>query len=88
LRLEARAEDDGELLWWWTPPHAADGGFGSEVLLTDTLLFVSTDRATYAIDLVSHKQVWSFPKSGRLALSRNGVLYIQAGSEIATINVK
>jgi outer membrane protein assembly factor BamB len=88
LRLEARAEDDGELLWWWTPPHAADGGFGSEVLLTDTLLFVSTDRATYAIDLVSHKQVWSFPKSGRLALSRNGVLYIQAGSEIVTINVK
>ena len=88
LRLEARAEDDGELLWWWTPPHAADGGFSSEVLLTNNLMFVSTDRATYAIDLVSHKQVWSFPKAGRLALSRNGVLYIQAGNDLATINVQ
>lgn len=88
LRLEARAEDDGELLWWWTPPHSADGGFGSEVLLTNNLVFVGTDRTTYAIDLVSHKQVWSFPKSGRLALSRNGVLYIQASTDLATINVK
>jgi hypothetical protein len=88
FRLEARAEDDGELLWWWTPPHPADSGFESEVLLTDNLVFVSTDRATYAIDLVSHRQVWSFPMSGRLALSRNGVLYIQAVSELATINVK
>lgn len=30
----------------------------------------------------------SFPKSGRVALSRNGVLYIQAINELATINVK
>ena len=78
LQLEARSEKDGTLLWSWVPPQAADFAFVSETLLTKNLIFVSTDLATYAIDLSTHATVWSYPLVGKLALSQNGVLYIEA----------
>lgn len=88
LRLEARGEATGALLWWWTPPQAGDTNFDSEVLLTQNMAFVSTNLATYGIDLVTHKTVWSYPLAGRLALSRNGILYIEGGDPVTAINVK
>lgn len=88
LRLEARAETTGALLWSWTPPQAGDTDFESEVLLTDNLAFVSTNIATYAIDLDSHLTVWSYPQTGRLALSRNGILYLEGTDLLTAINVK
>jgi hypothetical protein len=72
LRLEVRSEADGALLWWWTPPLADDLNFSSEVLLTKNLVFVSTNLATYAIDVTTHRAVWSYPLSGRLELSAVG----------------
>ena len=83
LRLEARTEADGNLLWSWVPPHPNDTNFTSEVLVTDNLVFVSTNLATYAIDLESQRTVWSYPLVGRLALSRNGILYIRGDSRAA-----
>lgn len=88
LRLEARAESDGSLLWSWTPPQAGDARFNSEVLLTKSVIFVSTNLATYGIDAVTHQLVFSYPFSGRLALSHNGILYIQGSGPIIAINVK
>ncbi|SHM62157.1 PQQ-like domain-containing protein [Rhizobacter sp. OV335] len=76
LRLEARAESDGALLWSWTPQASSDTSFVSEVLLTDNAVIVSTNRSTYAIDRTTHRAAWSYPAPGNLALSRNGVLYI------------
>jgi putative pyrroloquinoline-quinone binding quinoprotein/putative Ig domain-containing protein len=86
-RLEARSEADGSLLWSWTPP-AADAGFASEVLLTNNIAFVSTDQAVYGIDTTSHQLVWSYPLSGRLALSQNGILYIEGAAPLTAINLK
>jgi hypothetical protein len=88
VRLEARAEASGALLWSWIPPQAGDTKFKSEVLLTNNLVFVSTNLATYAIDRNSHKTVWSYPLMGRLALSRNGILYIQGATVLTAINLK
>ena len=88
LRLEARAEDDGALLWSWVPPLASDTGFVSEVLLTDNLALVSTASAVYAVDLRTHRTVWSYPSPGRLALSSNGILYIRGAATTVAINVK
>ncbi|MDR3580013.1 MAG: PQQ-binding-like beta-propeller repeat protein [Oryzomonas sp.] len=88
LRLEARAEADGRLLWSWVPPQAGDVNFISEVLLTKNLVFVSTNLATYAIDVTSHRNVWSYPLSGRLALSQNGIFYIEGQSMLIAINLK
>lgn len=76
LRLEARAESDGALLWSWTPQASGDTAFVSEVLLTDNAVIVSTNLSTYAIDRSTHRAVWSYPAAGSLALSRNGVLYV------------
>ncbi len=88
LRLEARRESDGLLLWSWTPPQAGDSTFDSEVLLTNSMIFVSTNLATYGIDTHTHKLVFSYPFPGRLALSQNGILYIQGAGPIVAINVK
>jgi len=88
LRLEARRESDGSLLWSWTPPQAGDSTFESEVLLTNSMIFVSTNLATYGIDIITHQLVFSYPFPGRLALSQNGILYIQGTGPIVAINVK
>jgi len=88
FRLEARAETDGAMLWSWAPPSPADSLFVSEVLLTDNLAFVTTTLATYAIDLATHRPVFSFPASGKLALSANGILYIHNAIELVAINLK
>lgn len=88
LRLEARSEADGSLLWSW--PAAASGGvaFKSEVLLTNNMAFVSTNLSTYAVDLATHKAVWSYPASGNLALSSDGVLYLEGTNTLTAINAK
>jgi hypothetical protein len=86
LRLEARAESNGELLWSWTPPLVA--GFESEVLLTRNLVFVSMETGTFAIERTTHRTVWSYPMAGHLALSKSGILYIQGAESIVAINVR
>ena len=87
LRLEARAEANGALLWSWEP---AQGGapsseitFMSDVLVTDNLVFVSTNAGSYAIDRTTHQTVWSYPQFGSIAISANGVLYISYGDIVA-----
>ena len=76
LQLEARSEADGALMWAWTPPLASENSFVGDVLVTDNVVFVSTNEAVYGVSLTTHETVWSWPKSGRLSLSANGVLYI------------
>jgi outer membrane protein assembly factor BamB len=88
FRLEARAESDGALLWSWTPPDAAESSFFSEVLLTNNLVFVSSDRATYAIDRQTHHSVWKYPLPASLALSRSGILYLEGVTTLIAVNVK
>lgn len=88
LRLEARAEADGALLWSWTPEFVGESKFVSEVLLTDNLAFVSTDYATHAIDLLTRRSVWSYPAAGKLALSARGVLYIHNSTDLIAVNLK
>ena len=86
--LEARAEADGTLLWKWSPTAPGETAFVGDVLLTNNLAFVSTDTTTHAIDLLTHKEAWQFPKSGTLALSAYGVLYIVSGETVIAVNVK
>lgn len=87
-RIESRAEADGAVQWSWTPPAEAGTHFRSEPLVTNNLLFVSTDTTTYAVDLATRDIVWSYPMSGRLALSRSGVLYIQNALLVCAFNLR
>lgn len=88
LRLEARSEADGQLLWWWVPPHSGDVHFISAVVLTPEFVFVSTNRSVYAIDRTTHQAAWSYPASGHLAVSRNGILYIETADRLIAVNLK
>jgi hypothetical protein len=88
MQLEARSEADGSLLWSWPPPASGDVAFKSEVLLTNNLVFVSTNLSTYAVDLTTHKAVWSYPVSGNLALSSDGVLYLEGINTLTAINAR
>jgi outer membrane protein assembly factor BamB len=87
-RIESRAEADGAIEWSWTPPAEAGTHFRSEPLVTNNLLFVSTDTTTYAIDLATREIVWRYPMSGRLALSRSGLLYIQNALLVCAFNLR
>jgi hypothetical protein len=87
-RIEARNESDGALAWSWTPGQAAETKWSGEPVVTGNLLFTSTNLATYAIDLSTHKVVWSYPAAGRLALSRSGILYIQNSDAVVAVNLK
>jgi len=87
-RVEVRAEGDGALQWSWTPQQASETSWAGEPVVTKNLLFVSTNVATYAIDLRTHKAVWSYPAAGRLALTRSGILYIQSTDALVAFNVK
>jgi hypothetical protein len=58
------------------------------VLLTETMAFVSTNTNVYGIDLATHQTVWSYPGAALLALSQNGIVYIQGAGPLTAINVK
>ena len=87
-RLEARSESDAALRWQWTPPIAGETTWSAEPVVTRNMVFVSTDKNTYAIDLRTGKAVWSYPLAGRLALTRSGILYIHSIEALVAINVK
>ena len=83
VTIEARRESDGSLLWWWLPP---DGGATASrtMVATHNLLFVSSLKATYAIDLTEHLPVWWYPASGLLSLSKDGLLVIAQDNGMMT----
>jgi hypothetical protein len=90
MRLEARSEANGALLWSWSPPTSSEISYVGDVLLTNNLVFLSTNTTVYAIDTTTHQSVWSLPTSGYLALSEYGVLYVVetlSGSASTTGNV-
>ncbi|RZJ07124.1 MAG: hypothetical protein EOP39_17225 [Rubrivivax sp.] len=83
LQVEARSSVDGSLLWAWAPEETSTDPFKASdwqpklnFIVTDNLLFVSTNSKVYALDLATHKTVWALSKAGNLALSPNAVLYI------------
>jgi hypothetical protein len=84
--VEARRESDGVLLWSWNPTGETPQG---TMIATRNLLFVSTNLATYAIDLSAHLATWSSPLTGSLALSKDGLLLIaQANGRLTAIEAK
>lgn len=86
-KLEARSETDGAVIWSWTPP-AGETEFASDVLVTRNLVFVATASTTYAIDRSTHLPVWNYKAGGKLAMSANGILYIQNATALVAINLK
>ncbi|MBI3846632.1 MAG: PQQ-binding-like beta-propeller repeat protein [Planctomycetes bacterium] len=70
--LTARSEETGDLLWSW---EVTTGSLLGTILLTQSHAFVRTSTATFAVDLDTHLQAWTYAASGPLTLSES-VLYI------------
>lgn len=81
--FDAISEATGQVLWSWTASET-DSEFHRNVVVTDNLAFVSTDRAVYAIDLQTRQAVWSHPVPGMISLSASGMLYIVEGAREST----
>jgi len=84
--LDALGEADGHILWSWTPP-AGDTSFHRNTVVTNNLVFVSTDANVYAIDLNTHQAVWHYAKPGMLAISGSSILYIATGATLSDGNL-
>lgn len=84
--LEARSVADGKLQW--TSESMSLGGFKS-LVATRNLVFVSGATKTQAIDLATHKVVWTYDRGGELSISSNGVLYIlEASGYLSAVNLQ
>jgi outer membrane protein assembly factor BamB len=84
--LEARSLSDGKLQW--TSESLGQASFKS-VIVTRNLAFVSGGQRTVAVDLATHKVVWSYPRGGNLSISDNGVLYIMEDNRsVSAINLQ
>jgi hypothetical protein len=53
------------------------------MIATDNLLFATSRDTTFAIDLATHKPVWSYPRAGHLALA-DGALIIAGDDGMLT----
>ncbi len=78
--LMALAEDIGKKLWTWCPDNPVSNrdiytSVPSFFILTNSVIFISDATNTYAVDLKTHKTVWTYPESGNLSIDQN-TLYI------------
>ena len=59
------------------------------MIATKNLLLVSTAANTYALDLATHTQAWTYPAGGHLTLSAQGILFIaQSSGRLTAISVR
>jgi len=85
-QVEARKESDGTLQWLWIPPEGQATG---PMIATKNMLLVSTAANTYAVDLTTRQQVWSYPAGGQLTLSAQGILFIaQSSGRLTAVAVR
>jgi outer membrane protein assembly factor BamB len=77
--ITARDQITGTLLWSWGTSVA----LRNAIIVTDTHAFVTGASQTYAINLTTHQQEWSYSKSGYLALD-DRALYIASNDGVLT----
>jgi outer membrane protein assembly factor BamB len=80
--LYAIDETTGEDLWLWS-----EADLTSNVVVTKSHIFVSSDSQTFAIDVNTQQTVWSYNAGGKLSLASNGQLYI-AGDKLVAISLQ
>ncbi|KAF7781464.1 hypothetical protein PRUB_b0692 [Pseudoalteromonas rubra] len=84
-QIELISETDGRVLWNWQA--AANTTLTGQIIPVIDHLFVSTDRGVELIHIATKEAVWSYDKTGMLALS-NGVLYVSSRSKVYAIDVE
>lgn len=77
--ITALAEDTGDQRWAWFV--SVQSLLSQPIVVTDNMLFACTKDTTYGISLLTHETVWTYPASGRLAIS-DDTLYIAGNSGV------
>ncbi len=79
-------EYSGEMQWTWKPQNNTNLREG--IIASTNLVFVKDYNNTYAIDIETQQQVWSYPVSGSFTLSNEGALLItESNGTITAINI-
>ena len=75
-QLDALDEATGRVQWSWSAPTGEK--MVGNTILTDTLVFVSTNKAIYAIPVQgsSHTPVWTASGGGEMAMTPDGTLIV------------
>jgi len=92
-QLDAIGEDDGAVRWSWPLPVSET--FLGNIIVTDNLVFFSSNTKVYAVSLDTHATVWSAPTPGTLAIGAEGRLIVTPalsgttqGSTITTYSLR
>lgn len=80
-KLAAIDQMTGNKLWAWKNPSGKP--LQSNIIVTNSHVFVGTEDETYCVDLKTHQNVWSYPAGGDLTLAESA-LYIANGSGMLT----
>ena len=82
--LTAWDEGNGEPLWSW---QAQGENVTGSMIVTDTHVLVGTESNTYAIDLETHEDVWSYPAAGHLALGNDSLYIASSNGTLTAISI-
>lgn len=82
--LQAVNETTGDPLWAWQP---SGDTLTDHMIVTRNVLFVAGENNTYAINLLTHHLVWSYPVGGQLAISNNTLYIISDDSTVNAIKI-
>ncbi len=82
--LYALNEANGLTLWHW---HPTAGDLNGAIVVTASHVLVATAATTYALDVLTHRPVWSHPQGGTLAVSKEGTLFIVNDTTVTAIEV-
>lgn len=91
-QFDAIDEATGRVLWSWPAPN--NENFGGNVVVCDTLAFVTTDAGIYAIALDgAHDTKWSAKTPGWLAISPDAKLVVSPlaggmGAKLVTYSLR
>jgi len=79
-------EATGTHLWIWEP--SGGGSISGNMVVTMDMVFLHDATTTYAVNLNTQLEVWSYPAAGHLTLSDDGSLYIATSDgELIAINI-
>jgi outer membrane protein assembly factor BamB len=73
-------QETGNQLWAW---NSAGAQLRSNLVVTDTHLFVASTDDLFAVELLSHDDVWTYPVGGHLSLS-DEILYVASSNGLLT----
>ncbi len=74
--VEALNVSDGSRQWSWIAGTSSEDHISGTMIISNNLLFCSTENATYALDISTQEVVWQTAEVGQLAIGGYGNLYI------------